>query len=308
MNNLTENNANAAVPFRSGFVALIGRPNSGKSTLLNTILDQSLSVVTSMPQTTRKNLKGIYTNDNVQLVFVDTPGIHEGSHEFNKAMVRESFSSIGRNHADCLCYLIDTTRELGSEEDFIAGKVRKSKIPTLLLFNKKDICPDIEKVHTTFFSRYPFFSPLPSIDIAAHSSRSRLQFLNILLPMIPEGPAYFPPDDLTDTNLRTFAAEFIRKHVILTTRQEVPHAVFVEILSYKETPRRHRIEAVIHVETRGQRGIIIGKNGSILARIRKCAQTDLSALTGTPSSINIHIKITPKWRNNPRFIKEMGYQ
>ena len=289
-------------PFRSGFVALIGRPNSGKSTLLNAVLGEELSAVTPMPQTTRRRMKGIYTTDELQIVFVDTPGIHKGKHQLNQTMLREAEGATTEGGLDCICYLVDLSREYGEEESEVARIALAARAPLLIVFNKTDICSSLEAQKAKFFALYPAFAKAPSIELSAVDRKAKARFLAALLPFIKEGPKFFDGESLTDANLRFFAAEFLRKHIILNTREEVPHAVFVEIDYYREMPLRHDVGATIHVETTGQRGIIIGKKGALLTKIRAAAEKELRRLAGCPVSIACHIKVSPNWRDNKSFL------
>lgn len=288
--------------FRSGFVALLGRPNCGKSTLLNTILGQEISPATPLPQTTRKRLRGVYSRENLQIVFVDTPGIHSGGHRLNESMLDEAKNVAAGEGIDCLCYVVDLSREFGEEEALAASIVGKTGAPRLIVFNKADLCPEAEEKTGDFFSRFPNLKTTPAVTISALSGKGGKRFLAALDPFIKEGPRYYDEETITDAGMRCFAAEFIRKHVILSTREEVPHAVFVEIESYKELPRRHEIRAVIHVETIGQKGIIIGRGGAIITRIRIAAERDLGTLAGCPVKISCHLKVSPHWRDDPRFL------
>lgn len=293
--------------FRSGFVALAGRPNAGKSTLLNAVVGENLAVVTSLPQTTRKNFKGVYSGKDIQIVFIDTPGIHVGKHTLNQAMVHQAERALSKTEADILCYLVDVSRPFGDEEDYVAGLAQATKMPKLIVFNKVDACTDPEAAVHMFYERYPQLSTNRHVTLSAVSSDAAENFLDALTPLLPVGPPLFPTDDLTDENMRFFAAEYLRKHIILSTRQEVPHASCVEIVTYKETAEMHSIDATIHVETTGQRGIIVGPKGSLIKRIRRAAEKDLSELAGVPVSIKCHVKVSPRWRDNPRFLRELGY-
>jgi GTP-binding protein Era len=292
---------------RSGFVALVGRPNCGKSTLMNPVLGEDLAVVTSLPQTTRQNLKGIYNSDTVQIIFFDTPGIHQGVYSFNKSMVRESAQLLKRRDVDLICYLVDLSRSFGTEEDFVAQSVAQSGIPVVVVFNKKDLCPAPGQTIEAFFKRYPALQSKPTICITALKKETKEQFLTILVPMLSEGPKFFPEDDLTDAGMRFFAAEYIRKQIILNTSDEVPHAAFVEILQYQESETLHRVEAEIHVETDGQKAIIIGSKGALIKKIQKESAFELQNLTGIPVSMVCHVKISPKWRNDERFLRDKGF-
>lgn len=292
--------------FRSAFIALIGRPNSGKSTLMNTVLEEQLSVVTPLPQTTRQNLRGILTTDNMQLIFVDTPGIHRGKHVFNESMIKEAKNVLEKNGVDLICYIIDLSRDFGDEEKVIAGMMAETSIKTVIVFNKIDIVENSGQKIEKFYELFPAFKEYPSVQISASSSSAKKKFLDFIDPFVPQGPCYYDPEDITDANMRFFAAEFIRKQIILNTREEVPHASFVEIESYKENQGKHSINANIHVETVGQRGIIVGKGGSVIKKIRKDAEKEMAELVQAPVSITCHIKVSPKWRDNESFLRFMG--
>ena len=292
--------------FKSAFIALVGRPNSGKSTLLNTILGESLSIVTSMPQTTRRNMRGIYNGEGYQLVFVDTPGFHRGKHALNKAMFKQSKKIFSDEGIDILCYLVDLSRPFGEEEDEIAKVVENLKIPVCIVFNKTDLCPSVDETIKSFHSRYPELKALQYISVCATTKLAKDTFLEAIEPIVPSGPKYYPEEEITDSNLRFFAAEYIRKQIIELTHEEVPHATFVEIMDYKEFEDKHIINATIHVESQGQKGIIIGKNGKVINQIKKRAAEELSKLTELPVTITCHVKVTPKWRDNKQFLRDMG--
>ena len=303
---MTTNGRDENSGFRSAFIALIGRPNSGKSTLLNTIIGSEISIVSAMPQTTRINARGIYTTDAIQLIFVDTPGVHVGRHTINRAMLQQARRAAG-DEVDLICYLVDLSRDFGDEEREAAGVVTSATgVPTIIVFNKTDITRSVDASLQRFFSRFPELEKLPSVRINATAPESKSLFLTAIDPYIPAGPLYFDPDDLTDSTLRQIAAEYLRKQVITVADREVPHAVFVEIESYREEPDRHTIIATIHVETKGQRGILVGKNGSVIARIKKGFRTEMTRLTGVATSITCHIKVSPRWRDNEIFLRRAG--
>jgi GTPase len=292
---------------RSAFVALIGRPNSGKSTLLNTVIGEELALVSTLPQTTRKNFKGIYTRDNLQMVFVDTPGIHKDRHAFNDRMIRESTAALKKGSADLVCYLVDLSRPFGEEEDAVSQIVMRSGLTVIVLFTKKDICDDVPGTISAFRERYPGLSAAPSCIMNAKDPAAQGAFLSAVAPFIHEGPMFFPVEDLTDENMRFFASEYIRRQIIYNTKDEVPHAAFVEVNAYRESPKRHHVEATIHVETDGQKGIIIGKNGALVKKIQQRASEDLARLTGVPASIICHVKVTKEWRDSEKFLAKQGY-
>ena len=292
---------------QSGFVALIGRPNSGKSTLLNTILKQPLAIVSALPQTTRKTMRGIYNTPDLQIVFVDSPGIHQGKHAFNKAMSAQSLALTARNEVDVICYLVDCSRDFGSEEDAIVDAFMRARAQRIIVFNKTDCCPDVAEKKRLFYGRYPMLKTVPACAVSAPDPAASTTLLEMLKPMLPQGPRWFGEEDITDADMRFFAAEFIRKQIIANTREEVPHAVFVEITGYRETPSRHRVDATIHVESTGQKTIIIGRNGELIKQIQFAAARDLKELCGSAVTINTHVVVTPNWRDDKRFLTEMGY-
>jgi GTP-binding protein Era len=292
--------------FRSAFVALVGRPNSGKSSILNNILKENLSIVTPLPQTTRRNMRGIYTTDSIQIVFVDTPGIHKGKHALNKAMITEVRDMLDEGGIDCIGYVVDCSREFGSEEEAVAEIVQKQKTDKIIIFNKLDITKHPDTVIGAFFEKFPSLKNSPCIRISALDQNSGEQVLSCLDQFIHEGPQFYDPEEITDASLRFFASEYIRKFIIMNTKEEVPHATFIEIESYKETPERHEIIATIHVETNGQKGIVIGNKGEGIEKIKKGARMEMKKLVGCPVSLTCHVKVSPGWRDNDSFLKLMG--
>ncbi|MBN1577194.1 MAG: GTPase Era [Chitinispirillaceae bacterium] len=293
-------------PFRSAFIALIGRPNSGKSTLLNNVIGDEVSIVSALPQTTRGSTRGIFTTNTMQLVFVDTPGIHHGRHLMNHAMLQDACRAVA-DDVDLICYLVDLSREYAEEETAAADLVRSIKgVPVLIVFNKTDMTKRVDDAVERFHRLFPDLATLPSVRLSAVHPDAKKLFLASVDPFIPEGPRYFDPDELTDSTMRRIAAEHIRKQVIAAAGNEVPHATFVEIESYRETPQRHEIIATIHVETRGQRGIIVGKGGSVISRIKKAARGSIMNLAGVPVSLTCHVKVSPRWRDNKDFLRRVG--
>lgn len=292
--------------FRSALVALLGRPNSGKSTLMNSVLEEQISIVTSLPQTTRQNIKGVYTSENMQLVFVDTPGIHKGKYTLNEVMLKEAISVLSEGGIDLVCYLVDLSRDFGEEESTVARIVSGTQVPVLIIFNKSDLCPDTQSTIAHFFQTFPELGKAAHIQLSAISADARKTFLKAVDPFIPQGPQYFEQDSLTDASMRFLASEFIRKQIIVNTREEVPHASYVEIESYKELPQGHEINATIHVETQGQKGIIIGNKGAMITKIRKAAQKEIQNLAGVKVKLSCHVKVSPGWRDNSGFLKFMG--
>jgi GTP-binding protein Era len=295
--------------FHSGFVALIGRPNAGKSTLLNAVLGERLAVVSSMPQTTQRNMRGIYNEENLQIVFVDTPGIHRGKHQLNHEMFNISTSVFKDSGLNMLIYLVDMTRDFGEEEDEIAKMVAKLEIPVAIVLNKADqlTLPEAKRVEKEFNERYEKLSNLPQIMLSSVASDAGEIFIRAIKKYIPEGPQYYPEDDMTDASLRFFASEYIRNQIIELTYEEVPHASFVEVTSYRETEGLHEIDADIHVETTGQKAILIGAKGKTISAIRKGAVQKMRLLSKTKTKINLFVKVTKHWRDKKQFLKDAGF-
>jgi GTP-binding protein Era len=297
---------------RSAFVAFVGRPNAGKSTLLNALLGEQLALVSQLPQTTRKVMKGILTKENLQLVFVDTPGIHHTGHTFNKAMSRSSEQVLTQKDADIICYCVDLSRSFGDEEDIVANLVSSARIPAIVIFTKADLvdqkvfCKSTRIIIRGFIKRYPQLAKTPRMIIAAHQPKAAARFLRVLDPFVKSGPQFFPDDDITDADLRFFASECVRKRIIELTREEVPHATFVEIEQYKEKNGRHEVDATIHVETDGQKAIIIGAKGAMIREIQKLANEDFEKIAQGKVSIRCHIKVSPKWRDDKAFLQRQG--
>ncbi|MGM0462441.1 MAG: GTPase Era [Fibrobacterota bacterium] len=295
----------------SAFLALVGRPNSGKSTLINSIIGESLAAVSPLPQTTQKNMNGIYTQDNLQLVFVDTPGIHMGKHRLNKNISHFGLSKLDDTGIDIVCYMVDMSREPGAEEERIATRAARvsGAREVVIIFNKADLftIDEAEKKRDAFFEAYPDLSQCRTIMLSAQAQDAAELFIRFLRPLIPEGPFYYPPDELTDSHLRYFAAEYVRMQIIGLTYREVPHASFVEITSYTEKEGIHYISADIHVETTGQKAILIGNKGHTIARIRRQAQWRMKKLTGGAVKYQLFVKVTPHWRDKTGYLKEFGF-
>lgn len=295
----------------AAFLAIIGRPNSGKSTLMNAILGENIAIVSPMPQTTQKTMRGIYTKDNTQIVLMDTPGIHKGKYLLNKALYEQSLSVLKDSGIDIICYIIDMTRDFGDEEDEIASKIEKSKTNAkiMVIFNKVDKL-DIEKgmkKQEEFNTRYPFLADAPKLHLSALAENCAEKFIEFVKPFIPESPLLYPPDEITDSDMRFMAAECIRKQIIDLTRDEVPHSTFIDIVSYKETADLNQIAADIHVETSGQKAIIIGNKGEMISKIRRNAEKRMRGISGVKTKFTLFVKITPNWREKANFLTSAGF-
>ncbi|MCL1946966.1 MAG: GTPase Era [Chitinivibrionia bacterium] len=295
----------------AAFLAIIGRPNSGKSTLMNAILGQNLAIVSPLPQTTQKTMRGIYTKDNTQIVLIDTPGIHKGKHLLNKILYEHGVSVLKDGGIDIICYIIDVSRDFGDEEDDIAAKIEKSdtKAKILVIFNKVDkisIEKGMKKLEE-FDERYPFLADKPKLHLSALANDCAQKFIEFTQEFIPENPHFYPSDEITDGDMRFIAAECIRKQIIDLTRDEVPHSVFVSVISYKEDENLHEIAADIHVETSGQKAIIIGEKGQMISKIRQNAQKRMRGISGVKTKFTLFVKITPNWREKNDFLTSAGF-
>jgi GTP-binding protein Era len=292
--------------FRSGFVSIMGRPNAGKSTLLNALVGTKLAIVTDKPQTTRISVLGIWSAPHAQVVFLDTPGIHKSDTLYNRRMMHEVRMSIADR--DLLLYMIDVSQPLSEDDDHALDLLRKTGTPAFLLLNKidrlaneGDLLPLIEQLK----ERFVFEEYLP---VSATTGQGLEELRAAIVSRMPEGNAYFPTDQVTDQPERFLAAELIREKILRATRQEVPHsvAVFVEVWEEKKTLTH--INAVIFVEREGQKGIIIGSQGSTLKQIGTLARKDIEAMLGRKVFLELFVKVRENWRESPEFLNSLDWR
>ncbi len=290
--------------FRSGYVSIIGRPNVGKSTLLNSILGQKIAIVTERPQTTRNRLVGIRTLPDAQIIFIDTPGIHDPKHLLGRRMVRAAQDVL--TEIDLVLFMIDPEPAVAKDKEILA-LLRESSRPVYLLINKIDrikkneLLPLIE----TYRSLFAFREILP---VSAQSGEGVDLLVEKIKETLPSGPKYYPDDMLTDQMERFMATEIIREKIMLKTSEEIPHSVAVEVLQWKEREDGLvAISANIYVEREGQKGIIIGKNGALLKMIGTNARHDIERLLGTKVFLQLWVKVRSGWRDDNRALQELGY-
>ena len=296
--------------FKSGFVAIIGRPNVGKSTLLNAILGEKIAIVSKKPQTTRNKIRGIKNMENAQIIFLDTPGIHTAKGYLNKFMVKEALSTL--EDVDCIIYMVEAAREVIDEELFIIENFKKvapdGQPPIILCINKTDMAeknkllPLIDQ-----YSRLYAFKEV--IPLSAAKGEGVDELLKLIIQLLPEGPKYFPEDILTDLPERFVAAEIVREKVFEFTKQEIPYSTAVVVDRFKENPQKKlvSISATINVERDSQKGIIIGKKGSMLKQIGTSARIDIERLLGTKVFLELFVKVQKDWTKDKKMLKEFGY-
>jgi GTPase len=285
--------------YRAGFVSILGRPNAGKSTLLNALLGTKLAIVAPRPQTTRTAIQGVLTLPGAQMVFVDTPGIHESSTLLNKRMMDQVRASAG---ADVVLFLVDATARFSDDDAGAVDLVKKTGAPAIAVFNKIDKLREKAKL-LALIERYRSMHDFAAfIPISALKGEGVDLLRKEILAWLPEGPALYPKDHLTDQPERFLAAEIIREKVLHLTRQEVPHAVAVMIEQWEDTPALLRIAATIYVERPGQKAILIGAGGALLKKIGTLARREIEALAGKKVFLQTFVKVRPNWRQDPGFL------
>jgi GTP-binding protein Era len=299
------------MPFRSGFVSIIGRPNAGKSTLLNKLVGEKLAIVTPKPQTTRNRILGIVNvparkgRPAGQIVFIDTPGVHKPDSSLNKKMMREVHEALEGRDATLL--IVDATQKFGPGDRFTLDLIKKVGGPVFLLLNKID---RLEK--TRLLPMIAEYSQLHDfreiIPISALTGDGLELLLDRVMAALPEGPRYFPKDQVTDQPERFLAAEIVREKVLLETAQEVPYASTVLVERWEESPRLTSIAAVIYCEREGQKKIIIGRGGEMLKKIGTAARHEIERILGTKVFLELFVKVRPGWRESREFIEELDWR
>lgn len=291
--------------FKSGFVSIIGRPNVGKSTLLNAILKEKIAIVTPKAQTTRNRIQGIYTTDNEQIIFIDTPGIHNAHNELGNIMNDFALKSI--TGIDLILYLIDVNVPLGTGDRFIIDALRESKVPTILVANKVDKEQDTNKIVENIETYKEYGNFIGGITISATEGFNIDKLLEMVVSNLEYGPMYYPEDQLIDQPERFVVCELIREKVLLNTSEEIPHSVAVTIDRFKESDKIIDIHATIVVERLSQKKIIIGAKGAMIKKIGTEARKDIKNFLGLPVYLELFVKVEDNWRNKKYQLKEFGY-
>lgn len=288
---------------RSGFVSVVGRPNVGKSTLVNRVVGQKVAIVTPKPQTTRNSITAIANTDRAQIVFIDTPGIHKPRHEMNRLMVEAALASL--NRVDCVLLMVDITQKFGRGDEHVLELLARVEAPLLLAINKVDqvsketILPLIDDYRT----RREFKEIVP---LSALKGDNVERLVALLEQYLPEGPCLFPEDVLTDLPERFFAAELVREKILLYLREEVPYSSAVTIDAWEDKTDITRIEASILVERGSQKGILLGQGGQMIKKIGTAARHELEHFLGTRVYLGLHVKVRENWRENRRLLLELG--
>jgi GTP-binding protein Era len=304
--NRTTSNERDNKKFRSGFVAIIGRPNVGKSTLMNHLIGQKIAIMSDKPQTTRNKIHGVYTTNDTQIVFLDTPGIHKPQSKLGNYMMQTAESAL--REVEAALFLIDASEGLGGGDRFIIEQLKKVKTPVFLVMNKIDkVLPEQLLPMITQYNELHEFAEI--VPISALKGNNVDTLLAQLSRYLPEGPQYYPADQITDHPEQFVCSELIREKILHMTREEIPHsiAVTIEDMRVKENGVVY-IGAVIFVERDSQKGIIIGKKGELLKEVGKQARKDMEALLGSRIYLELWVKVKKDWRNQERVLKDLGYR
>ena len=292
--------------FRSGFVSILGRPNAGKSTLLNALVGSKISIVADKPQTTRTTIQGVVTTEHAQIIFADTPGIHRADSTINKRMMDTVRAAL--NDRDLLVFVADATQEVTAKDAQAADLLKKTKSPSILALNKIDLIKDKSGLLgrlERYRGLHDFAEYLP---LSAHTGENMNKLRELIVANLPEGPAYFPADHITDQPERFLAAELVREKILIETRQEVPHAVAVMVDKWEETPTLIRIYATVYVEKEGQKGIIIGAGGAKLKRVGTLAREEMERFFAKKIFLDLRVKVQAEWREKAAFLDALDWR
>lgn len=295
------------MPFKSGFVSIIGRPNVGKSTLLNAITGEKIAIMSDKPQTTRNRIQAIYTTKESQIIFVDTPGMTKAKNKLGDFMIRTALDTL--KEVDAIIFVVDDSLSLGPADKFILQHLEGIKTPVILAINKVDkIMPDQYAIITKLYSDYGFIKEI--ISISALQGANIGPLVEKVIGFLPEGPMYYPGDMITDQPERAIVAEIIREKLLHYLDQEVPHGVAVEIEAMKERENSNMVDirAVIVCERESHKGIIIGKGGRKLKGVGKSAREEIERLLGAKVFLELWVKVRPGWRDNDLMLKNFGYK
>ena len=292
--------------FYSGFVSLVGRPNVGKSTLMNRLIGEKIAIISPKPQTTRNKIQSILTKDDYQVIFIDTPGIHKPKHKLGQYMVKSAETTM--NEVDVLLMIIEPNEKVLEVDNYIVERLEQVKTPVVLIINKIDTVEKekILKIIDVYSKLYNFAEIIP---ISAMKGTNTEMLLETIKKYLPEGPKYFPEDMITDQPERQIVSEIIREKALQLLQDEIPHGIAVEIMSMKKRENQDMvdIEATIYCEKDSHKGIIIGKQGAMLKKIGSRARTDIQNLLGSPIYLQLWVKVKKDWRDSDFLLKNFGY-
>lgn len=291
---------------KTGFVAIIARPNVGKSTLLNRLVGQKIAITTPVAQTTRKNIKGIYSDGDSQIIFIDTPGIHKPLNKLGEALSEQSKSVL--DDVDLILFLVDAQDEAGRGDKWIVENYLKdTKTPILLVLNKVDLIKDLAKRELNTYSYKSLFGKsLDTVKVSAKTGRNVDDLIEKIKNYLPLGQKLYDEDEVTDQNMREIASEIIREKIIFATKDEIPHSVAVVIENYKEEENIDKISAQIIVSNESQKKILIGKGGSMLKKIGTNARLELEKIVDKKVFLELFVKVVKNWQKDDNFIKTLG--
>jgi GTPase len=292
--------------FKSGFIGIIGRPNVGKSTLMNQLVGQKIAITSPVAQTTRNRLRGILTTPEAQLIFVDTPGIHKPHHQLGEVLVRNA--KIAIESVDVVLFVVDGSTSCGTGDRYIADLLIKSETPVILGVNKSDQQPKDSQIIDDSYSELAQSFKWQTVKFSAKTGTGLPELQHLLIEDLEIGPFYYPPDLVTDQPERFIMGELIREQILLLTREEVPHSVAIAIDKVEETPAITRILATINVERDSQKGILIGKGGAMLKAIGSAAREQIQKLIAGKVYLELFVKVQPKWRQSRVSLAELGYR
>ncbi len=291
--------------FKSGFISIVGRPNVGKSTFLNHVVGQKIAIMSDKPQTTRNKVQGVVTTDDAQMIYIDTPGIHKPKHRLGDFMVKVARNTL--SEVDVIMFMVNATEKIGPGDRFIMDLFKNTETPVFLIINKIDLVHPDELLETivSYQSEYDFAEVVP---ISALNGNNTDRLLETLKGYLPEGPKYYPDDQVTDHPERFIISEFIREKVLHLTREEIPHSVAVVIEQIEREKDRDMVNimATIVVDRDSQKGIVIGKRGALLKQVGTQARKDIEMLLGSKVFLELWVKVQRDWRNRPTRLKEFG--
>ena len=300
------------MPFRSGFVCILGRPNAGKSTLLNALVGEKLAIISPKPQTTRNRIQGVVHvpknkgKDGAQIVLVDTPGVHKPDSSLGRKMMVEVREAL--EGCDLVLVIMDVTHKFDPRDQFALDLLRGPKTKAFLLLNKVDRIREKSKLLPLIEQCRKLYDFSEVIPISALKRKGLDTLLDKVISALPAGPAYFPEDQITDQPARFMAAEIIREQVLLNTSEEIPYATTVIVENFEEGARLARVAATIYCEREGQKGILVGKGGKMLKKIGTSARLQIERMLGTKVFLELYVKAEPGWRDSRRFVQELDWR